>query len=90
MITIEPVLLGLPAKSGVKIMIRPIINSTTDTSCKTYYQIFPEEGGALLEGEFPISEEDYALWSDDNAFIENIVLKRLGLRRKAQAGTTNA
>lgn len=30
MIQIEPILLELPAKEGVKIMIRPIINSTTE------------------------------------------------------------
>lgn len=82
MIQIEPVLLGLPTKEGVKILIRPIINSTTDLSCNTYYEIYSEQGASLANGNVPISEEDYALWSDDNAFIENIVIRNLGLTRK--------
>ena len=81
MIAIEPVLLGLPTKEGVKMIIRPIINSTTDTSCTTYYQIYSDTGQSLADGNVPISEEDYALWSDDNSFIEDIVLKHLGLTR---------
>ena len=90
MITIEPILLGLPTKEGVKILIRPIINSTTDLSCNTYYEIFSEQGASLANGNVPISEEDYAKWSDDNTFIEDVVLKHLGLRRGALGGTTNA
>lgn len=88
MIPIEPVLLGLPTKEGVKMMIRPIINSTTDTSCNTYYEIYSEIGESLANGNVPISEEDYALWSDDNTFIEDVVIKYLGLTR-AKSSTSN-
>ena len=35
----------------------------------------------LTTGNYPISEEDYAAWSQDNSFIEDIVLAGLGLER---------
>ena len=82
MIKINSILLGLPTKEGVQIMIRPIINSTTDKSCNTYYEVQSEKGEVLASGNVQISETDYATWAEDNAFLEDVVLKQLGLTRK--------
>lgn len=81
MIQIQPITLGLPPQEAVQIMIRPLINSTTDSSCSTYYEVLSENNVILANGNIPISEEDYALWSDDNTFIEDIVLNQLTLVR---------
>jgi hypothetical protein len=81
MIKIKPIQLGLPAEEGVKIWIRPIINSTTDTSCNSYYEVLSVENRNLACGSIFINEENYALWADDNTFIEEIVLNELGLVR---------
>jgi len=43
MINIKPISLGLPSKQGNRLLVRPIINSTTDTSCNTYYEVIAEE-----------------------------------------------
>ena len=82
MIQINPTLLGLPKKEGIQILIRPIINSTTDKSCNTYYEVQSEKGEVLASGNVPISENDYTAWAEDNAFLEDVVLKALGLTRK--------
>lgn len=82
MIQINPTLLGLPKKEGIQILIRPIINSTTDKSCNTYYEVQSEKGEVLASGNVPISEADYTAWAEDNAFLEDVVLKALGLTRK--------
>ena len=89
MIKIKTILVGLPAQEADGITIRPIINSTTAIDCNTYYEvvsaIFEEDESisslVLANGNFPINEEQYAAWGKDNAFIENIVLKGLGLER---------
>jgi len=81
MIQIQPINLGLPAQEATHILIRPIINSTQDTSCNTYYQVFSKEGQELASGNLPIDEKQYAEWADDNSFIENIVLSTLKLNR---------
>ena len=39
MIQIKPITLGLPAKQGNHIMVRPIINSTQSLDCNTYYEV---------------------------------------------------
>lgn len=81
MIQIQPITLGLPSQEAIQIMVRPIIGSTTDTSCSTYYEVLSENNVILASGNILISEEDYALWSDDNTFIEDIVLNQLKLKR---------
>lgn len=81
MIQIQPIQLGLPSQEATQIMIRPLIGSTTDTYCSTYYEVLSENNVILASGNIPISEEDYALWADDNSFIEDIVLKQLTLER---------
>ena len=89
MIQIKPILVGLPQQEANAITIRPIIDTTTATDCNTYYEVvfsaFDEDESisslVLANGNFPINEEQYAAWGKDNSFIENIVLKGLGLER---------
>jgi hypothetical protein len=81
MIKIKPITLGLPPKQANQLFVRPIINSTSDVSCNTYYEVSTEEGETLANGNCPISEEQYALWADDNTYIEDIVIAFLGLQR---------
>jgi hypothetical protein len=82
MIQIKTIKLGLPKKEATQLLVRPLINSTTDTSCSTYYEVCTEDGEVLASGNLPINEEQYSKWADDNAFVENIILAHLGLTRK--------
>lgn len=53
-IEIKPITLGLPAKIANRLMVRPIIGSTKDLSCNTYYEVIAEETTStanLTEGE---------------------------------------
>lgn len=59
-----------------------LINSTTDTSCNAYWELFNADCKQLANGNEPISEEDYVLWDATNVSLENIVLKKLKLERK--------
>jgi hypothetical protein len=82
MIQIKPISVGFPnITPATQILIRPIINSTTDTSCNTYWELFNSDGKQLANGNEPINEEEYALWGGDNSDLENIVLKKLNLER---------
>jgi hypothetical protein len=82
MIQIKSIKLGLPPKEATSILIRPLINSTQDLSCNTYYELISDAGELLAVGNYAINEMEYKAWADDNAHIENIVLKYLGLTRK--------
>ena len=90
MIKIKTILVGLPSQEANSIIIRPIIDTTTAKECSTYYEVlsavFEEDVEdnsylVLANGNYPINEEQYAAWGKDNSFIENIVLKGLGLER---------
>lgn len=81
MIQIKPTLAGFPSENATKIMIRPIINSTTDISCNTYWELFSENNKVLANGNLPITEEEYLLWDENNSSLEDIVLNKLNLER---------
>ena len=56
-IKIKPITLGLPSKTANRIMIRPIIGSTKDLSCNTYYEVISQESASTpssVEGESDI------------------------------------
>jgi len=60
--------------------LRPIINSTTDLSCNTYWELRTEKE-IIASGNCPISKEEYALWDATNESLEDIVLNKLNLNR---------
>ena len=82
MIQIKPIQLGLPKKEATQLLVRPIINSTQDKDCNTYYEVLTEQFEVLANGNYPINEEQYAQWAEDNAHVENIILDHLKLTRK--------
>ena len=82
MIKIQPTQAGFPQQEATEVLIRPIINSTTDLSCNTYWELRAESGEVLANGNAPISEEEYLLWDSTNESLENIVLGKLNLNRE--------
>lgn len=88
MIKIKTAMAGFPAKEANAISIRLMPFQTTATSCSTYFQLFAvnivdevETSEVLAEGNVSITEEQYANWGSDNAYIEDIVLSNLKLER---------
>lgn len=78
---IKPISLGLPAKTGTELKVRVISFDTDATSCSTYYEVLSDSSERLAEGNINLTEQEYAEWGEDNTFVENIVLSRLGLER---------
>jgi hypothetical protein len=81
MILIKPIKLGLPAKTATQFWMRPIFQDTQATTCQLYYEVQAETGEQLANGNIELTEDQYAEWGDDNAFIEDIALTNLGLER---------
>lgn len=81
MIQIKTISAGFPIKEATQLLVRPLINSTTDTSCQVYWQLFTEENEDCGQGNLPITEEEYLLWDATNESLENIVLNKLNLER---------
>lgn len=83
MIQIKPIVAGFPAENATQLKIRPLIDSTTDLTCNTYWELFNSENKVLAEGNTPITEEEYLLWDATNESLENIVLDKLNLERES-------
>lgn len=81
MIQIKTVNAGFPSEEATQLLIRPLINSTTDTSCNTYWELLNSDNKVLADGNLPITEEEYILWDATNESLENIVLNKLNLER---------
>lgn len=80
MIKIKPTMAGFPQVECTELLIRPIINSTTDKSCNTYWELRTNKE-IIATGNCPISEEEYLLWDATNESLEDIVLNKLKLER---------
>jgi len=80
MIKIQSTMAGFPQVECTELLIRPIINSTTDKSCNTYWELRTDKQ-IIASGNCQISEEEYALWDATNESLENIVLNKLKLNR---------
>lgn len=89
MIRINPIPVGYPAKQANGITIRVMPFQTNAVDCSTYYQLvnitIDEEEQEIItnlaDGNSPITEEQFTLWGEDNAYIEDIVLTNLSLER---------
>lgn len=57
-----------------------VLNFATDaTTCTTYYQLMTEEGKKCAEGNYTLTEQEFADWGEDNAYIDNIVANQIGV-----------
>lgn len=78
---IENVNIGWPIEVGTDLMVRVLPFETNATSCGLYYAITNENGKRLAEGNLQLSEEEFAAWGQDNAYIEDLTLAKLSLVR---------
>lgn len=74
MIQILGVSAGFPAETATQLLVRPLINSTTDKECQVYWELQTTEGASKANGNLPITEEEYILWDAHNSSLEDIVL----------------
>lgn len=78
---IENVNIGWPIQVATDLMVRVLPFETSAVSCGTYYEIKTEAGELLASGNIQLTEEEFSEWSQDNTYVENIVLNKLGLTR---------
>jgi hypothetical protein len=79
MIQIEPTILPFNQGTATQMSLTFRNFQTTDTTCVVHYQILAEDKTVLSTGDYALTEEQYAEWSTDNAFVEQCVVAHLGL-----------
>lgn len=52
---------------------------TDATSVSTYYSLVTADGKKCLEGNYQLTEEEYAAWGTDNSVVDQYVADHLGV-----------
>ena len=79
MAKIQPIKFPLNAGTATELTVL-ILNFTTDaTTCTTYYELKSEEGAVLTNGNYTLTEEEFAAWGEDNKHVETCVANAIGV-----------
>lgn len=81
MIQIKPIQVGFPLKEAIKINIRVGSFTTNALYCNIFWELLSEKEEILASNNIKLTEEQFTNWSDDNSFIDDIVLTTLGLEK---------
>ena len=78
-IAIEPVVYPLNEGTATRMTVL-VLNFTTEaTTCTTYWQLLTEEGKQLSQGNYTLTEEEFATWGTDNNVVNEYVADAIGV-----------
>lgn len=78
-IAIEPVVYPLNEGTATRMTVLVLNFSTEATTCTTYWQLLTEEGKQLSQGNYVLTEEQFATWGQDNAYVNECVADAIGV-----------
>jgi hypothetical protein len=79
MAKIQPIVFPLNQGTATEMSVL-ILNFQTDaTTCTTYYELKSEEGAVLTNGNYTLTEEEFAAWGLDNAWVTECVAQAIGV-----------
>jgi hypothetical protein len=78
-IAIEPVVYPLNEGTATRMTVL-VLNFPTDaTTCTTYWQLLTDEGKQLSQGNYSLTEEQFAAWGQDNSYVNECVADAIGV-----------
>lgn len=78
MIQIQPI--TFPIKGTATQMSVLVLNFETNaTTATTYWQLFTEDNTQVLDGNYTMTEEQYAAWGTDNNVVNEYVADAIGV-----------
>ena len=78
-VAIQPVVFPLNEGTATRLTVLVLNFETSATTCTTYYQLLTEEGVQLRQGNYTLTEEQFATWGTDNSVVDNYVAEYLGV-----------
>jgi hypothetical protein len=79
MAKIKPVIFPLNAGTATEMSVLILNFETNATTCTTYYELKTEEGKVLSNGNYTLTEDEFAAWGTDNSYIAECVAKAIGV-----------
>jgi hypothetical protein len=78
-VAIEPVVYTLNEGTATLLSVL-VLNFPTDAvTCTTYWQLLTEDGKQLAQGNYTLTEEQFAAWGQDNNFVNECVAEAIGV-----------
>ncbi len=78
-VAIQPVVFPLNEGTATRMTVL-VLNFPTDaTTATTYYQLLTEEGAQLRQGNYTLTEEEFAAWGTDNNYVNQCVANAIGV-----------
>ncbi len=79
MVQIQPVIFPLNQGTATQMSVL-VLNFTTDAvTCTTYWQLLDAEGSQLSQGNYTLTEEQFAQWGQDNNVVNEYVADAIGV-----------
>ena len=78
-VAIQPVVFPLNEGTATRMTVL-VLNFPTDAvTATTYYQLLTEEGAQLRQGNYTLTEEEFAAWGTDNTYVNQCVADAIGV-----------
>jgi hypothetical protein len=79
MIQIEPVTFPLNKGTATQMTVL-VLNFPTDAvTCTTYYELLTEDSIVLSNGNYTLTDVQFALWGLDNTCVDGYVAEAIGV-----------
>ena len=79
MAKIQPITFPLNQGTATEMSVL-ILNFQTDaTTCTTYYELKTDEGAVLTNGNYTLTEQEFAAWGTDNEYVAECVANAIGV-----------
>jgi len=79
MAKIQPITFPLNAGTATEMSVLILNFETNAINCTTYYELKTDEGAVLTNGNYTLTEDEFAAWGTDNTWVENCVANAIGV-----------
>jgi hypothetical protein len=78
MAKIQPVVFPILG-TATKLSVTVLGFSTKAKTANTYYQLLTEQNKQCIDGNYQLTEAQFAAWGVDNSYVDNAVATKLGV-----------
>jgi len=76
---IEPIVYPLNEGTATQLSVLVLNFATDATTCTTYWQLLTEDNKQLAQGNYTLTEEEFATWGTDNNVVNEYVANAIGV-----------
>jgi hypothetical protein len=79
MAKIQPIKFPLNAGTATEMSVLILNFETNAVTCTTYYELKTDEGTVLSNGNYTLTEDEFAVWGLDNEWVTECVANAIGV-----------